>query len=176
MGCFWTRGYEATSVRNLAGEMGITGASLYNAFGDKRALYRRALDHYVLGMRRRVACLETQPPHDALRGFFDDIVARSATDPHHRGCMLVNAALEVPPDDTSLRTDIAGELAFIEAFFRRCILAGQAAGTMSLRQSADALAHMLLCVLLGIRVLARASPDRALLDGAVGAALAALSA
>ena len=26
---------------------GITGASLYNAFGDKRALYQRALDHYV---------------------------------------------------------------------------------------------------------------------------------
>src|SRR5277367_1873350 len=36
---FWQRGYEATSVRDLADEMNIAGASLYNAFGDKRSLY-----------------------------------------------------------------------------------------------------------------------------------------
>ena len=47
MQCFWARGYEATSVRNLIEKTGITGASLYNAFGDKRALYERALHHYV---------------------------------------------------------------------------------------------------------------------------------
>jgi hypothetical protein len=37
--CFWHRGYEATSVRDLADSMGISGPSLYNAFGDKRALF-----------------------------------------------------------------------------------------------------------------------------------------
>ena len=47
--CFWARGYEATSVRDLAQGMGLTSASLYNAFGDKRSLYRRALDHYAVG-------------------------------------------------------------------------------------------------------------------------------
>ena len=36
MDCFWRDGYEASSVRDLAARMGITGASLYNAFGDKR--------------------------------------------------------------------------------------------------------------------------------------------
>ena len=45
--CFWSRGYEATSVRDLADAMGISGPSLYNTFGDKRTLYRQALDHYV---------------------------------------------------------------------------------------------------------------------------------
>jgi TetR/AcrR family transcriptional repressor of nem operon len=45
--CFWMHGYEATSVRDLAERMEITGASLYNAFGDKRSLFRRALDHYL---------------------------------------------------------------------------------------------------------------------------------
>ena len=47
--CFWAKGYEATSVRDLADEMGIAGASLYNAFGDKRGLYRRALEQYIDG-------------------------------------------------------------------------------------------------------------------------------
>jgi TetR/AcrR family transcriptional repressor of nem operon len=45
--CFWARGYEAISVRDPIEKTGITGASLYNAFGDKRALYQRVLDHYV---------------------------------------------------------------------------------------------------------------------------------
>ena len=53
--CFWTRGSEATSVPDLAAEMGITGPSLYNAFGDKRALFRTALERYVqLWTRARI--------------------------------------------------------------------------------------------------------------------------
>ena len=47
--CFWNRGYEATSVKDLVERTGITAASLYNAFGDKRAIYERALDRYVEG-------------------------------------------------------------------------------------------------------------------------------
>ena len=42
--CFWDRGYSATSVRDLSAEMGISGPSLYNAFGDKRALFCKALE------------------------------------------------------------------------------------------------------------------------------------
>ena len=47
MNCFWARGFEQTSVRDLAERMGITGASLYDAFGDKRSLYHRAFVYYL---------------------------------------------------------------------------------------------------------------------------------
>jgi TetR/AcrR family transcriptional repressor of nem operon len=40
--CFWRHGYEATSVRDLARVMKIGSASLYNAYGDKRALGKRS--------------------------------------------------------------------------------------------------------------------------------------
>src|SRR5277367_1717519 len=81
--CFWTRGYEATSVRDLAERMGITGASLYNAFGDKRSLFRRALDHYLeQGFGDRVTRLEKQlPPREALAAFFAEVIERSLGDP-----------------------------------------------------------------------------------------------
>ena len=174
MDCFWTRGYEAASVRDLAAGMGITGASLYNAFGDKRTLYRRALDHYAQGMRDRVARLEAQPPLDALRRFFDEIVERSATDPHHRGCMLVNAALEAGPEDAEFRHAVARDLSLIEAFFRRRIEIGQRDGSITTTQPAEALSRMLLSVLLGLRVLARTGAPRSHLDDAVSAALASI--
>ena len=65
--CFWAHGYEATSVRDLADSMGIGGASLYNAFGDKRSLFRRALDRYAdQSFRDRVKRLEGLAPRQAI--------------------------------------------------------------------------------------------------------------
>jgi len=43
---FWRQGYEATSLSDLLGEMGIGRQSLYNAFGDKQALFIEAARHY----------------------------------------------------------------------------------------------------------------------------------
>jgi TetR/AcrR family transcriptional repressor of nem operon len=175
MECFWNRGYEATSVRDLIETTGLTGASLYNAFGGKRALFRAALDHYVeSSIAVRIKRCEALPPREAIAAFFNDILRRSLNDRHHKGCMLVNSALEVAPHDAELRKIVARVLTRIETFFRRCIEAGQAAGTITCALPAPNIAHHLLGVLMGVRVLARVRPDRALLEGAVSPALALL--
>ena len=49
-------------------------------------------------------------------------------------------------------------MVFIEAFFWRCIEAGQKDGSIAATRPADELAKSLLSVLLGIRVLARTRP------------------
>ncbi|AUT65013.1 TetR/AcrR family transcriptional regulator [Paraburkholderia terrae] len=164
---FWVHGYEATSVRELAQSMGITGASLYNAFGDKRSLFRRALAHYVANsFGDRVSRFEGKmKPTDAIKAFFREIVERSVSDEERKGCLLVNSALEVAPHDPEFQETIAGVLVQVEAFFRRCVAAGQQAGEISTEQSAENLARMLLGMLLGIRVLARTRPERPLLEG-----------
>ncbi len=43
---FWTKGYEGTSMNDLTEAMGITKPSLYAAFGNKEALFNKALDLY----------------------------------------------------------------------------------------------------------------------------------
>lgn len=174
--CFWTQGYENTSVRDLAQSMQITGASLYNAFGDKLALYRRALDRYLqTSVQERIERLEsTLAPHAALCAFLDEVIERSVGDPLHRGCMLVNAALEMAPRDAGVRDVVARELSAIEAFFRRCVEAGQTDGSIDAGQPAAGTAMLLLSVLVGIRVLARVRPDRTVLEEAVRTVLATL--
>jgi TetR/AcrR family transcriptional repressor of nem operon len=175
MRCFWNRGFEQTSIRDLAGEMGITSASLYNAFGDKRSLYRRVLDYYLeQSVRDRVARLSPLPPFSALRAFFDEIVERSVIDKQRRGCMLVNSALELAPHDPEFQKLVADEMIFIESFFLRCVAAAQEEGTITTRRPADELAKLLLSVLLGIRVLARTRPQRAVLESAANGALGLL--
>jgi len=175
--CFWARGYQAASVRELAEGMGITGASLYNAFGDKRALYRRALEHYVEStFAARVRRVEPLQPRQAIAAFFDEIIERSLADPQRKGCMIVNSALEVAPHDAEFQAVVADVLLRIEGFFLRCIQAGQRSGAVAAAQPAEDLARLLLGVLMGVRVMARARPERELLEGMVRPALALLAA
>jgi len=164
---FWLYGYEATSVRDLADRMGISGASLYNAFGDKRTLYRSALSRYLeQTFRERIRRIEgTMPAHEAIVAFFAEIIDRSVTDKRRRGCMLVNSTLEHLPEDRDFQQIVATFLGDVEAFFLRCLASGQRDGTVAASQSAEDLARMLLGQLLGIRVLARIKPDRVVLEG-----------
>ena len=165
---FWERGYEATSIRDLAQAMGLTTASIYNAFGDKRAVYRRALDFYVArSFMERVGRFEPKPPRDAIRAFFSEIIARSLSDTKRKGCMLVNSALEVAPHDEEFQRVVGGVLIQVEGFFLRCVTRGQEDGTISRRQEASDLSRTLLATLLGVRVLARARPEKELLEGLV---------
>ncbi len=164
---FWKHGYVATSVRDLGDAMGLGTASLYNAFGDKRALFERCLDRYLdANMRARIARLEaTLPPRQAIEALLTEIVERSMHD--RLGCMLVNSALEVAPHDAAIAEVVAARLSELEAFFRRCAVAGQRDGSIDTKRDASDLARLLLTTVIGLRVLARGRPERELLEGTV---------
>ena len=172
---FWARGYEATSTRELAERTGLTVTSLYNAFGDKRALFQRALEHYLdATLRERIDRLEKSlAPSEAIAAFFHEVIERSLSDTQQRGCFLVNSALEATPEAPELRAAIAAEIDAIRAFFRRCLLAGRRSGDVpSSVSAAEASAH-LLTVMLGLRVMARVHPDRTTMTAAATTALKA---
>jgi TetR/AcrR family transcriptional repressor of nem operon len=175
MQCFWARGYEATSVRDLIEMTGLTAASLYNAYGDKRAMFRTALDHYIeksVGARLRRS--EALPPREAIRSFFGEILRRSLGDRERKGCMIVNSALEIAPHDREFRETIVATLKRLELFFLDCVERGQADGTITSSRPAVGLAQHLLGVLMGARVLARVRPERPLLEGMINTALTSL--
>jgi TetR/AcrR family transcriptional repressor of nem operon len=172
---FWTKGYEATSTRDLTARTGLPPSSMYGAFGDKRGLFLRSLDHYLDRLRRKMARLQAgASPAAAITGFFDDTIEGSLQDALQRGCMLVNSALEASPRDPELRDAVADNLQLIETFFRDCLKAAEARGEIAPAHAGENAARELLALLLGVRVLARVRPERALLAGAVEPALAAL--
>lgn len=173
---FWEKGYHPTSTRDLTAAMGMTTASVYNAFGDKRGLFLAALGHYLdHSLHERMARLEaTLAPADAISAFFADTIARSLGDPLQRGCMLVNTALEARGDDPEIRERVAAETLEMEAFFTRCAQAAQDAGTTISTLPAADIGKMLLSVALGLRVLARVRPDPDVLFGLARPTLALL--
>src|SRR5260370_15409235 len=170
--CFWQRGYEATSVRDLADKMGLSAPSLYNAYGDKHALYARALEHYLDQSARALMKQfeESLPPKEAVRRFIEEIIKHSVSDPKRRGCFLINSALEVAPHDRELRAFVADRFAESEPVFYRSIKKAQVEGTVP-RNSADkALGRWLLVVVLRIRGPAGATTKRALIAGSARSA------
>jgi TetR/AcrR family transcriptional regulator, transcriptional repressor for nem operon len=172
--CFWARGYDATSVRDLAEAMGIGGASLYNAYGDKRELFIRSLERYAnRSMRERIARIEARYERkQAIGAFLAEIIDRSAKDADCKGCLLVNSALDVAPHDPEIGRLVAAYLGEIRAFFKRSLLAARQAGQLSKRLDAEATSAHLLGVVLGIRVLARTGAKRKLLESVARPALA----
>ena len=171
---FWADGFAATSVRDLGEAMGLGQASVYNAFGDKRTLFTQCLDRYLdANMRARIARVEkTLPPRQAIENFLTEIVERSLD--NRLGCLLVNSALEVAPHDPDIADVVAARIGELEAFFRRCVIAGQRDGSISPELDANDIAGLLLTTVMGLRVLARGHPARAVLEGAARQALGVL--
>jgi TetR/AcrR family transcriptional regulator, transcriptional repressor for nem operon len=171
---FWADGFAATSVRDLGDAMGLGQASVYNAFGDKRALFIQCLDRYLdANTRARIARVErAAPPRTAIEAFVTEIVERSLES--RLGCLLANAAQEVAPHDPEIAEVVAERLGELEAFFLRCVVAGQGNGSIASDVDPEDAARLLLTTVMGLRVLARGYPDRAVLEGAARQALGVL--
>src|SRR6201993_1326600 len=91
---FWRKGYEGTSLSDLTKAMRINRPSLYAAFGNKEALFKKAIDRYVEGPGAFVRDSLAQPTARAvaerlLRGTIE--LATDSRNP--RGCLIVQGAL-----------------------------------------------------------------------------------
>lgn len=176
MGLFWARGYEATSVQALVGHMGINRGSLYDTFGDKRALFLATLRRYDEQSRRaRLQALEQNPsPTGAIEALFSGWIDTALTDPDRSGCFLTNTALELAVHDREIGDLVARSQQETEAFFLRLVEKGQAAGEIAAALDAPRAARALLAALIGLLVLARSRSEPALLESIADAAVASL--
>ena len=170
---FWSRGFEATSMQDLVDCMGINRGSLYATFGDKRALFLAALASYDEGRRHMLAEFEKRfDPRDAIRQVFLAFTRDVAEDGGNKGCFITNTALELAPHDDEVRKLVSAAQEDVEQFFVRMIRKGKASGAIGdhVVRPSDA-ARGLLASLLGLLVLTRSRPEKALLKAIVDEAM-----
>lgn len=110
---FWTRGYAATSVRQLCSAMKLNSGSFYAAFGGKAGCFQAALARYAAAQ-----AVPRQPSADAIRRWFD-VICDPARSP--RGCLVVLSAVEAPLLDRRSREALQAILAGVDAFFTACL-------------------------------------------------------
>ena len=178
MGVFWSKGYAATSIEDLVAHMGIQRGSLYGTFGDKRSLFLSALDRYQhVVARELVEALETPGSGlEAIRHFFRLRVEGSLDRRRPRGCLVTNSAVELTRSDRGAAAKVGDSLAKLEAAFLGALERARAGGELASTDDLRALARFLTSSAQGLSVMAKAAPDRKVLEDVVKVVLAVLKA
>lgn len=172
---FWERGYEATSMADLVAHLGIARASIYATYGDKHELYLKALDRYLQIRDPDIVERLSQPGPvlPEVRALLDAYIAQSLAD--SRGCMVVNAAVELAPHDQQVARWVQSSWDALETALTSALMRARAQGEIPEGRDPRSAARLLLVVLQGIRVLGRTNPDPRRLRDAAEQAMAALS-
>src|SRR4051812_38248932 len=150
---FWRRGYEGASLPELTGAMGINRPSLYAAFGNKEALFRKAIDRYV---DRTAAHVHEALREPSARGVVERLFCGSValiTDPGNpRGCFLVQSALACGDSADGLRQEMARRRADLETALRARFERAVAEGDLPSRADPADLARYVATVAHGMAV------------------------
>lgn len=161
---FWERGYEATSVGELTTAMGIRPASLYAAFGDKKSLFKEAVEVYgrsPVGAFVGVALAEEPTSYGAFARVLRE-AARTYADPAHpAGCLAISAATNVTEQDAEVAAFLRDVRNAGVASFEERLRQGRAAGELPDGTDVAALASYFAAVVQGLSQRARDGADAA---------------
>jgi len=162
MNLFWERGYAAAGVSELLAHMGISRQSLYDTFGSKRELFRRAIEHYrATQLTQALALLERQGSRvenvKAVVRFFEEL----ALDRRARGCLVANTLVEVGSHDPELSELLRETLGILQTAIEKTLREAQEVGELPPGKSPLGLSRALTNALVGLSVSGRLRMDRA---------------
>ena len=169
MAVFWEKGFEGTSMSDLETATGLRKGSLYAAFGDKRAMYRKALalyDRTAIDESVRVLT-GIDAPERRIGKFLQVPIDAVAVANDLRGCFLCNASTDQAAVDPETLRLINGSLERLRRVLEKAL--SELIAIDHTRRRAEA--QHLLTVYFGLRVLAKAGQPVRMLKAAREAAL-----
>jgi TetR/AcrR family transcriptional regulator, transcriptional repressor for nem operon len=171
---FWEKGYGATSLDDLTDRLGIGRASLYNAFGDKRALLLEAMNAYLSDSTRQLneALANHRPGKVALADALEAVAScegRAAM-----GCMCVNVGVELHGQDEDIQRAIVANIERMEDTFFALIKRGQGDGSVRTDVDPRASARAVAALVVGIHSMKRIGVSPVVMQAAARAQVALL--
>ena len=150
---FWSKGYEGASMADLTEAMGITKPSLYAAFGNKEALFAKALDLYEAEKLAYTRTALDQPTAKGvaeaiLRGALANMTGQN--EPH--GCLGVISTMACGAEAEPIKAAVverraSSQRAVVERFRR-----AKEEGDLPEHVDAQALTGYLFAILQGLAV------------------------
>lgn len=165
LGVFWNTGYSGASLDSIATAAGMNRPSLYAAFGDKHALYIKALEQYwefaAASMREALTDLEL-PLAEALQRFYEgQLSIYFSGDGQPRGCFAIGTATTEAVEDPEIREVLSDRLSRLDADLEVRLQAAKNAGELKGDADPAALAVLASSLLHSISIRARAGKSRA---------------
>lgn len=173
---FWSQGYEGTSMCDLERSLGMGRQSIYNAFGDKRALFLKALERYSSWNRDRLTntLLRSDAGLGAIQDYFKGMVDFSTMEGPRRGCLITNSILEIGDSDAGVANSCAANQEAVLRGLEGALQNAVSAGDLEPGLDVGATARMLLSHMYGMSVMSKAGMSRDELGAAVEEVLARL--
>jgi len=170
MQLFMDKGYVATSIDDLTKKLGISRASLYNAFGDKRGLLFATLELAENeGTQGSMSTLrKTGSVREVIREHISDLCRQ------RRGCFILTLGSELANADQEIRKRVKGFLDDRRLFYRELVRKGQREGEIPKAVDDEKAASTLLTVAVGVQVLVRVHRDKKIVGPAVDQAVLSL--
>jgi AcrR family transcriptional regulator len=104
---FWSKGYEGASLNDLTEAMGITRPSLYAAFGNKEALFRKALDLYEQEKLCYISSsLEYPTAREVARHLLNGSMENQTSTCEPHGCLGVISSVACGEEAESIRQEV----------------------------------------------------------------------
>ena len=158
---FWQKGYEGASLTDLTDAMGINRPSLYAAYGNKEALFRKALDRYVANAGEFFRqCLDQQTARTAVENLLNLSVegVTCADNPH--GCLMVRCALSSSETADSVRLELIRRRADVESILRKRLERAKTEGDLPTDVNIADLARYVMTIHQGMSVQAAGGATR----------------
>jgi AcrR family transcriptional regulator len=158
---FWRNGYEGASLPALTKAMGINRPSLYAAFGNKQALFRKAVERYERGPASYAHKALKQPTaRGVVEALMEGAVALLTNPRNPGGCLMVQGALACGENANGVRQELASLRAAGVAAIRRRFQRAIDEGDLPARADASALARFVATVTHGLAVQAASGASR----------------
>ena len=175
MKVFWRKGYEGASLDDLTEAMGIGRPSMYAAFGNKEALFRRVVDRYMAGpaafFREAMALPEAR---EVVRALLDGVIDALTKPGNPRGCLLVQGGLACGAEAESVRKELVRRRAAGDELLRERLDRAVAERDLPRGTDAAALSQFIAAVTRGMAVQAAGGAGRAELRAVADMAMRAL--
>ena len=170
---FWKRGYEGASMAELTEAMGITKPSLYACFGNKEALFRKALDLYEREKLAYVgAALAAPTAHEVAERLLRGVIVNLCNGNDPQGCLGVIATVACGAEAQSIRQEAIARGASAEAALIRRFVRAREEGDLPNEYDPLAMAQYLQTVLQGLSIKAGTGAPRETLERVIEVSLA----
>ena len=171
---FWRKGYEGASYTDLTQATGVERPALYAAFGNKEALFRKALNrYYERELAFFPAALALPSSREVVSRILHSAVELNTRYQDRTGCLGVNGVLAASDEAEPVRHAVIEARAMGETLLRERLERAQAEGDLPPSAHCATLATYVCAVLHGIAVQAKAGFSREVLDAVADQALAA---
>jgi len=166
---FWEKGYEGTSINDLEQAMGLKRTSIYNAFGNKSALFERVMSCYKESvMAALFADLDGAPDiREGVRRLLNGALDIHFDEDNPGGCLVVLSLMESGQHDEQSLASMQQTIQNLKSALQQRLSKAKKSGELSKNLDAGSTATTIATTMAGMMVMGKANFTRASLKKTV---------